>query len=230
MKTLHRVGIALASAAVITISSAQNSPLTLEFVRLGGDVHNAYLEPIIKAFEAKNTDIKINSTIVASGGYEAMTQKVLLGAAAGTPPDVAQVGYSFLRTHIESAGAVQLEQFQTTDAAFSKRSLFPAMSRLGKIDNKTFLVPLGTSSPVLYINEDAFRAAGLDPNKPPRSWEETKAAAVKLKAAGYEGVLWGWSVPATGFSKRCSRQPVGEWPTALRRANPRLTSRLGKRL
>lgn len=194
MKTLHRIGIALASAAIITISSAQTSSITLEFVRLGGDVHNAYLEPIIKAFEAKNPDIKINSTIVASGGYEAMTQKVLLGAAAGTPPDIAQVGYSFLRTHIESAGAVQLDEIQANDAAFSKRSLFPAMSRLGKIDGKTFLVPLGTSSPVLYINEDAFRAAGLDPNKPPRSWEETKAAAVKLKAAGFEGVLWGWSV------------------------------------
>jgi len=102
MKTLHRIGIALASAAIVTISSAQTSNITLEFVRLGGDVHNAYLEPIIKAFEAKNPEIKINSTIVASGGYEAMTQKVLLGAAAGTPPDIAQVGYSFLRTELKS--------------------------------------------------------------------------------------------------------------------------------
>ncbi len=188
------IGLAFAAATIAAAVQAQNTPITLEFVRLGGDVHNAYLEPIIKAFEAQNPDIKINSTVVATGGYEAMTQKVLLGAAAGTPPDVAQVGYSFLRTHIESAGASPLDSFMKADAAFNKRGLFPAMAKLGRLDQQTYLVPLGTSSPVMYLNLDLFKAAGLDASKAPNTWAEVKAAAEKLKGSGNEGVLWGWSI------------------------------------
>jgi multiple sugar transport system substrate-binding protein len=208
------IGLTLAGAAVLAVSSAQNETITLEFVRFGGDVHNAYLEPIIKAFEAKNPNIKISSTIVATGGYEAMTQKVLLGAAAGTPPDIAQVGYSFVRTHIESAGAVQLDDFQKNDTSFSKRALFPAMTSLGRVDKKIFMVPLGTSSPVLYINEDAFKAAGLDPNAPIRSWADTKAAATKLKAAGFEGILWGWSITGNWIFQAMLESAGGKFASA----------------
>jgi sn-glycerol 3-phosphate transport system substrate-binding protein len=53
--------------------------------------------------------------------------------------------------------------------------------------------PFNSSTIVYYINKDAFKKAGLDPNKAPRTWKEFNAAATKLKAAGQSCVYTtGW--------------------------------------
>jgi sn-glycerol 3-phosphate transport system substrate-binding protein len=44
--------------------------------------------------------------------------------------------------------------------------------------------PFNSSTPVFYINKTAFQKAGLDPNKPPKTWPEVGEAAKKLRASG----------------------------------------------
>ncbi|NAV96726.1 extracellular solute-binding protein, partial [Salmonella sp. hn-h2] len=41
-----------------------------------------------------------------------------------------------------------------------------------------------SSTPVLYYNKEAFKKAGLNPEQPPKTWNELAADAVKLRAAG----------------------------------------------
>jgi sn-glycerol 3-phosphate transport system substrate-binding protein len=45
-------------------------------------------------------------------------------------------------------------------------------------------MPFNSSTQVLYVNDDAFRKAGLDPNNPPKTWPDVEKAAEKLKASG----------------------------------------------
>lgn len=45
-------------------------------------------------------------------------------------------------------------------------------------------LPFNASTPALYINREWFRKAGLDPDRPPRTWHEMALAAARLKAAG----------------------------------------------
>jgi sn-glycerol 3-phosphate transport system substrate-binding protein len=53
--------------------------------------------------------------------------------------------------------------------------------------------PFNSSTVVYYVNKDAFKKAGLDPEKAPRTWAEFNAAAEKLKASGQECVYTtGW--------------------------------------
>jgi sn-glycerol 3-phosphate transport system substrate-binding protein len=58
--------------------------------------------------------------------------------------------------------------------------------RVGISDAKgrLFALPVALSTPVLYINKNAFRKAGLDPEKPPKTWWEMQQAADKLFDAG----------------------------------------------
>ena len=58
--------------------------------------------------------------------------------------------------------------------------------RVGISDAKgrLFALPVALSTPVLYINKTAFRKAGLDPEKPPKTWWEVQQAADKLFDAG----------------------------------------------
>jgi len=55
---------------------------------------------------------------------------------------------------------------------------------LGDAQGNLVALPIGMATPVLFINKAAFRKAGLDPEKPPKTWAETQQAADKLFDAG----------------------------------------------
>jgi multiple sugar transport system substrate-binding protein len=172
----------------------QKKQIEIVYYRYANKTHNMYQEPIMEAFMKGNPDVKITSVEVVSGGYESLAQKTLLAFASGTYPDAAQVGYTYMPTMVGSGRAVALDKFMNSDTSFDKKSLFPAMMELGMLEGKSYMVPLGTSTPVMLINADLFKAVGLDPAKPPKTWAEARAAAVKLKDGGYQGILWGWSI------------------------------------
>ena len=47
-------------------------------------------------------------------------------------------------------------------------------------------LPFNSSTTVLHYNKDAFKAAGLNPDAPPKTWPEVALAAAKLKASGHK--------------------------------------------
>lgn len=57
----------------------------------------------------------------------------------------------------------------------------------GVVDGRGRLValPLVYSTPVLFYNKNAFRKAGLDPERPPATWFEMQGVLDKLQSAGY---------------------------------------------
>src|SRR5262249_59312701 len=53
------------------------------------------------------------------------------------------------------------------------------------------------STPLLYYNADQFREAGLDPDRPPQTWDDLVAAAKKLtKREGDRVTRWGILMPS----------------------------------
>ena len=61
-------------------------------------------------------------------------------------------------------------------------------------DGKLYSMPYNSSTPILYYNKDAFKKAGLDPEKPPKTWKEVEAYSKKLIASGAAkcGFSTGW--------------------------------------
>jgi len=191
--SLRMIVLIIVSLFAASLPAAAQA-VRITFVRLTSAAHDAYLDPMTAAFEKANPAVAVESIKVPTGGYEAIAARALLSAAAGTAPDVVQVGWHLTRTFVESGRAVALDAFMKADRAFANDSLLPAMLELGKVDGRYYLVPIGISTPAMFINEEAFLKAGLDPKIPPKTWAETRAAAERLKAAGFEGVLWGWSI------------------------------------
>ena len=78
----------------------------------------------------------------------------------------------------------------------------------GQIDGKTWSIPFQRSTIVLYWNKDAFKDAGLDPEKAPASWDEMVATGKKLvKKDGSGNVTrWGVEIPTTGYPSGCCRR------------------------
>jgi multiple sugar transport system substrate-binding protein len=71
-------------------------------------------------------------------------------------------------------------QFDGSDGqhAFHERT-----RTMGDVDGGTYGMPYVFSTPVLFYNADLFRAAGLDPEKPPTTWGEFKQAALAITGA-----------------------------------------------
>jgi multiple sugar transport system substrate-binding protein len=196
-RTLSMLLILLMTAAFCAASpqaEVENKPVTITFYHYATQTHVLYLKPLKEAFQKAYPNISMTSVEVTAGGYEALSQKILLGLAAGDPPDVGQVGYNLLSTMVESGAAVALDAMMAADSAFKKDNLFPAMMSLGQLEGKQYLIPIGTSTPAMLNNLELFASVGLNPNALPKSWDETRQAAQTLKNAGKLGVLWGWSI------------------------------------
>ncbi|MGH8806143.1 MAG: sn-glycerol-3-phosphate ABC transporter substrate-binding protein UgpB, partial [Polaromonas sp.] len=72
-------------------------------------------------------------------------------------------------------------------AKFDTKAYIPAVSGYYTAPNGQMLsFPFNSSTTIFYYNKDAFKAAGLDPNKAPTTWPEVALAAGKLKAAGHK--------------------------------------------
>src|SRR5713101_7423131 len=61
-------------------------------------------------------------------------------------------------------------------------------------DGKLYSMPFNSSTPIFYYNKDAFKKAGLDPEKPPKTWQDVEAYGKKVIAAGAAtcGFSTGW--------------------------------------
>src|SRR5690606_12627690 len=117
---------------VAVLLSTVHAQTVISFARLSSQAHNAYLEPLIAAFEAANPDVVIENVESAGDGYEGLAQTALLGLAAGTPPDLVQVGFTLLPTLVASGGPMVLDPFMEA-SGFDKSSLMPGMLELGQL-------------------------------------------------------------------------------------------------
>ena len=66
---------------------------------------------------------------------------------------------------------------------------------------KTWGIPFQRSTIVLYWNKEAFKEAGLDPDKGPANWDQMVEFAKKLTKTDACGNVtqWGVKIPSSGF-------------------------------
>ena len=119
----------------------------------------------------------------------------LLGLPAGiaafrskNPPHILQVFEVGTASMMAAKGAIKpvYEVMAESGQPFDPNAFLPTVtSYYTTPEGKMLSMPFNSSTPVLYYNKDAFRKAGLDPDKPPKTWPEVAQYAKKLVKAGY---------------------------------------------
>ncbi|TNC24156.1 ABC transporter substrate-binding protein [Amycolatopsis alkalitolerans] len=150
---------------------------------------------LIGQFEKKYPNIKVTPqkpTGSDPNPAHNSTASVQTEIAAGNPPDVAQLGFDTLDFAVNQLGAQPLPDLvgkSELDGEFGGQ--FPyaqAIRTIGDYHGKTYGVPFVLSTPVLYYNATLFRQAGLNPDDPPKTWDEVLADGQKIKqATGKDG-------------------------------------------
>ncbi|RKX56078.1 MAG: hypothetical protein DRP50_01180 [Thermotoga sp.] len=119
--------------------------------------------------QRRHPDIKFN--FVEEGfGWSELRSKFLTAASGGHPPDVAQVDIIWLGEYVKGGLLLDL-----TDKALRWPEWMDVVKTFrdaAKWDGKIYGSWLNTDVRVLAYNKKLFREAGLDPNKPPKDWNE----------------------------------------------------------
>lgn len=144
----------------------------------------ATVKELVDDFNKKHPDIEVTAKYNPDM-YKGLTQNLQAAMASGKNPDVVQMGYSFLNyanDNLKYTDLNDLAKQDDKDKNFLKDNFLPNVLQLAQTDDgKQIGLPYSVSVPVLYINPDLFKQAGLDPNNPPRTWAEVKKDAKILK-------------------------------------------------
>ncbi|KQX45730.1 ABC transporter substrate-binding protein [Paenibacillus sp. Root444D2] len=177
-----------------TAKPAVDEKIELTFyypVQVGGPL-TATIESMAQQFTKENPNITIKP--VYTGSYGDTTVKVQAAVQGGNPPDIAVLLAADLFTFMDMDSITPLDEFISQEGNNYISDFFPAFTANSKVDGKMYSLPFQRSSVVLYYNKDAYKEAGLDPNKPPQTWEELRDISKKLTKPG----KWGIQIPSTG--------------------------------
>jgi sn-glycerol 3-phosphate transport system substrate-binding protein len=146
-----------------------------------------WINGLAKDFNASQTQYKVTPTF--KGTYPESFAAAIAAYRAGNAPHILQVFEVGTASMMASKGAIKpvSEMMKAAGVPFDPGSFVPAVAGYYTAPNGQMLsLPFNSSTTVFHYNKDAFKAAGLDPEKPPTTWPEVALTAAKLKAAGHK--------------------------------------------
>ncbi|MBP8277778.1 MAG: extracellular solute-binding protein [Propionivibrio sp.] len=153
-------------------TAASTGVVTIDLSHHLDEIQAERLEPLVENFNKQNKGVEVKLVRRVEG--DAPRQLNL----------VTRDEYSHFMDNKASFKPLH-QVMREAKVSFDTSKLAPEL-RDSLVDAKgqLFALPVAFSTPVLYINKEAFRKAGLDPESPPRTWADTQDAAGKLVAAG----------------------------------------------
>ncbi|MDD3365949.1 MAG: extracellular solute-binding protein [Sphaerochaetaceae bacterium] len=143
--------------------------------------HQKIFQEMVDKFNATNESVKINAVSIP-GQYADLLSRATAQVAAGEdPPAIIAPGYYLLEHTVNTFGGADLAKVGGAEAAKVFSQFEPALLGLGNVNGVQYGIPLAVSIQSLFYNADIFVEAGLDPNTPPKTWEEVIEYAKIIK-------------------------------------------------
>ena len=206
-KVLTIVICAVALLVLCSFTAATAGQVTLRFSdwHLTEDVWNKSLNEAMAMFHKQNPNIKV---VLEPVSYKEKETKYTVESAAGRAPDVFHVHAFSLPMFFGKGFSKDLTPFIKKEGPGFMDAWYPLPRKLMKSNGKVHAMPGDYMTMVLFYNTEMFKAAGLDPNKPPKTWKEFLSYAKKLtRDTDGDGKVdqWGFGTvgaKSPGFSLR----------------------------
>ncbi len=146
-----------------------------------------WVNGLAKGYNESQKDFKV--VPVFKGTYPESFAAAIAAFRAGNAPHILQVFEVGTASMMASKGAiVPVNEVMNKGGVKFDASLYvPAVSGYYTAPNGQMLsLPFNSSTTILNYNKDAFKAAGLNPDQPPKTWPEVALMAAKLKASGHK--------------------------------------------
>ncbi len=143
------------------------------------------IQPVIQRFELEHPDVRVE---VQQLTWKSGLQKIEAALAAGTGPDVCELGSTWMPRFAEAGVLADL-----TDDARPLREVLQKWE-VATFDGSTYGFPWLLGTRALYYNRELFRRAGLSPEHAPETWEELLEAAKRVHAL--DQAIYGFGINA----------------------------------
>lgn len=175
---MRRTALSLLMAMAIMVALASGAlarQVKIEFWTESLAPFEKYIKATIERFEKENPDI----TVVWVDKAGKQLESFLTAAAAGTAPDVINLNVGDTFRMSQAGGALNLNPYMSqADKDIYFKGLYESLIF---DDGGTYGLPWYVTTRVAMYNADIFEKAGIDPNKPPETWDKVSEYAKLIK-------------------------------------------------
>lgn len=165
-------GLGAATLAAPVVRAQAPVTVTLWHYQTG---NREALRAELDRFQAANPTIRVTDVLKNN---ETMATEIQAAALANRAPDIGQVLGRLVVGMIRGAGAQPLDGIPEGDALM--RHILPNFLAIGRYRGRVYAVPHSFGTPIIYVNRDLFREAGLDPDRPPATWADMRVMAKQI--------------------------------------------------
>ena len=186
---MHIRTLAATLAAACLFSSHAQAQIEIHWWHSMGGALGEALNDLANKFNASQKDYKV--VPVFKGTYPVSMTAAIAAFRAGNAPHILQVFEVGTATMMAAKGAIVPVAKVMADAKepFDPNAYLPTVAGYyTDLKGNMLSFPFNSSTVMFYVNKDAFKKAGLDSEKAPKTWKEVIAAGEKLKAVGQECV------------------------------------------
>lgn len=199
--------MALCAAIVLcagALSAASKTKVVL-WNRIFEDWNRAWCEQQAAAFNKESKTVELDQQFIPGDGWD---EKMKAAQASGTAPDIYLINYGAISWYAKDGLILPLNDYIPRRAW---DDLYDNVKQFVSYKGKYYAYPqLVEPATVLYYRTDMFKAAGLDPAKPPKTWDQYIEYAKKLTKGDVFGSnfpgfgvevswsTWGWQYTAAG--------------------------------
>jgi putative chitobiose transport system substrate-binding protein len=134
-------------------------------------VYNHYVEGLVSSYQQAHPDIRL---VWQDYPLEAIVLKLQASIAGGFSPDVVNLNTDFAYLLAEKGALVDMDQAVPADY---QSGFFSGLWNAARYQGSNYALPWYVTLQATMYNADLFRQADLDPQRPPRTWEEALADA-----------------------------------------------------
>jgi sn-glycerol 3-phosphate transport system substrate-binding protein len=178
--------LAVASALAATLVAPAMAQTEIQWWHAMSGPLGEWVNDLAKQYNESQKEYKIVPAY--KGTYDESMTAAIAAFRSGNAPHILQVFEVGTATMMASKNAIKpvAEVMKEGGAKFDPKAYISAVAGYYTAPNGQMLsFPFNSSTTIFYYNKDAFKAAGLDPEKAPTTWPEVVAAAAKLKASGH---------------------------------------------
>lgn len=136
---------------------------------------------VFEEFHRLNPSVRVvNAGGLSFNGSNLDDSMFLMSMAGDSSPDIFYVNFRQYYTFLEQGFCRPLDDLIAQDPEVMARCNPMVKKVLTSYDGKVYAVPFFQVATALYFRRDFFREAGLDPDHPPKNWDEMVEAAKKL--------------------------------------------------
>jgi sn-glycerol 3-phosphate transport system substrate-binding protein len=198
------------AAALLATTAAAAAQTRVEFWHAFTETNGNAVAELAEMFNESQSDYEI--VPVYTGNYTEGTQRLTAAIAGGTAPGLVMLEITRYGLFADRGALEPLQPYIEAAGDDFLGSVRPFALEASRYLGESYVIPFNVSTPVMYYNKDMFRAAGLDPENPPRTWDEVTEVAKTLTLRDGDTVSqWGLTTPPQWVRWAMTNQAGGGW-------------------